>query len=1677
MKKITNINRFIALIMVAVMMITLVIIDNRVGLRASENESKTISIEELLPEGISSSPDEDGNISVSDEEKAIYFAAEGNSVSFSGNYFIKTFTGNKALATAGDADSDLVSADSYEAITVEADGSYEVAVYTKSGSIYTFYGIIRIVCDSDSPEITNVNLLNGGEVLYKETEDFYLVKANKSAKFEIKVSDGTAANASGIGRVVYKTSDSDSEIEVEKEAGKYIVTFDSTGSYTFTAYDKAGNCSGEKTVNVKTTPGIQVEEVTTTGVSSIVDENTRFLAGKTKFNITVKASENVSGYDISYKLRYKYTLKAGLEPLTGEQPFADGKATITIPAIPKDDTNRLVMWVEDEVGNTSYAFDENGYIVFVDNEKPTVTIKNIKLTTGYTYTYEEYKMLEEKKKWTKSIQFDVTAKAAASYIKYVEYTYPGADGDVTGKFDNNEDIGRYSYTKTGLVFGENGTELPGEINDISFKTKNYVNEESDVTGITAYIDLEAPELKLYSESKSAYVEDEEEEYVVGDAAGETIRVVADDEKSGLSNENIVATIQEKGDGLPTTVSLDENLCYTVNEPGYYTFTVTATDNAGNSITKDTKFVVDNIDPVITLEAVATYADGTTDTIDTTDDLTYTGGENIVVTSTVTGFDLDADSDLEINADYEGTAIDMTVSTQPVSGSRYMKKITATYTINSAVENQGKYNFVINAKRHTQTEFDENTGKQLVFIYDIESPGSIHIDFHGYEKKVGGIYYYIERPVISVSAQDNYNIISYKICDADNTLIASGTISGGEDGEIEDENIILDGSNIENNKKYDISFSLGDKAGNESAYIAAGSFVIDTGRPQVEIANVDADDKLTTYWNKQDVTLNVTGRDNFVVTSFKAVVTRNGEVVAEQVKEVSSPSAEVDMNFKYTREGVYEVKVYAIDAVGNTSTADKCTFVIDKKAPVPYIEGIPDNRLSKGTSVEFTVEDEYGLEAENVTIVKHYTTYSGVTGQKALKAEKVDDLTVYADSVCEEISGKAAKYWFTYTFTDNAGNTCTDKTKTFYVDNTEPDVTIKPIPSKTNNGYYNKAVKFDVNVVEQFDLVHNISIKDKNGNVPDIEKNFKSAVYSYTVKNSTQGVYNLDIVVTDAFGNYTKKNVRYVIDKEKPVITIRDVDKTSNGNVNLGIDISDKYKGDTYNVHVIRRNEAGDIAYEGDIKKGTWAGTEVHQDITFSEEGDYTVTVTAKDKAGNKAEQKETNFRIDKTAPVLSITGVNDIQNTGVTAVMSVDESFSFTYPQTSDNATISVTITKKTDGSAETSIATLSEGDFSGGNPHTASYAFNEDGEYTITMNATDACGNAATAVTKTFKVDQTSPVLTVSAVDKDNKKVESYESVGSSDAEIPNYVDVNVRVEEVFFNTNNVTFTVLKDGKDTSSQYFTNYANRAQISTGSQRFDEDGVYNINIKSKDELGNAAEEYGIVFTVDNTPPSIEATEKLTALLAKKTAGNNEILLNAEDFADITDKGYEALWTVNDTSVFTVDVQMDGVDFVDFSDLTDGQHTLEISVTDEVGHVSHDKFEFTYDGTAPRIIIQGAEDGATLHEPFTLKISLEDAEDIITKISINGQVVDPSEYEGTMAYEMNISEYDDYEILVEASDLSGNVTSTYDEATGKVFSFSLKEKISPVILIIIILAILLLLSILVIVIVRSKKKDKR
>jgi hypothetical protein len=189
--------------------------------------------------------------------------------------------------------------------------------------------------------------------------------------------------------------------------------------------------------------------------------------------------------------------------------------------------------------------------------------------------------------------------------------------------------------------------------------------------------------------------------------------------------------------------------------------------------------------------------------------------------------------------------------------------------------------------------------------------------------------------------------------------------------------------------------------------------------------------------------------------------------------------------------------------------------------------------------------------------------------------------------------------------------------------------------------------------------------------------------SGTVDTSTVGSYTITYSASDSSGNQsTATRTVNVVDATAPVITV------------TGDNPASIAQNETYEDAGATADDAVDgtvtVASSGEVDTSTL--------------GEYTITYTASDAAGNQATASRTVNVVDVTAPVITITGDNpatvvqndDYTDAGATAVDDTDGSVSVTASGTVDTSTV---------------------------------------GEYMITYTATDAAGNEATA-TRVVNVD-----------------------------------------------------------------------------------------------------------------------------------------------------------------------------------------------------------------------------------------------------------------------------------------------------------------------------------------------------
>lgn len=404
--------------------------------------------------------------------------------------------------------------------------------------------------------------------------------------------------------------------------------------------------------------------------------------------------------------------------------------------------------------------------------------------------------------------------------------------------------------------------------------------------------------------------------------------------------------------------------------------------------------------------------------------------------------------------------------------------------------------------------------------------------------------------------------------------------------------------------------------------------------------------------------------------------------------------------------------------------------------------------------------------------------------------------------------------------------------------------------------------------------------------------------------------------------------------------------------------------------------------------------------TFTEDGIYQITVTAVDAAGN-SDTKSISFTIDKTAPILSMTGVGEgtYSSRPVTIQFRAAESFY-------ETNNVRINVERKLGGSTYgrtvnfTNTGRISE----------LSSTFSEDGDYTVTMTATDGAGNTAVMQTLSFTVDCTAPVVSLSGT-------RDYFVTSRS-------VAIDFSVVESYYETNEVRIQGtrrLANGRTEPIQ-ISEWSNRGITSTLNQEFTEDGYYTITVSATDKAGNNKQQT-IHFTIDTEPPVIGDLSQYDG----KYLSDFQLKERLEDL-------------ISELTVPSVRMTLNGEAY-DGSEITqDGKYTLVLEVTDEVGLSATKSIEFVIDRTAPKIIFAGVENKKIYTETINLNLSLENENDTIVAILINGVPYELTA--GAVSYDLTFDSFGDYEVVVNTIDEAGNENSqtiefTYAEHRNAVF----------------------------------------
>ena len=461
-----------------------------------------------------------------------------------------------------------------------------------------------------------------------------------------------------------------------------------------------------------------------------------------------------------------------------------------------------------------------------------------------------------------------------------------------------------------------------------------------------------------------------------------------------------------------------------------------------------------------------------------------------------------------------------------------------------------------------------------------------------------------------------------------------------------------------------------------------------------------------------------------------------------------------------------------------------------------------------------------------------------------------------------IGKKAADgdYTVTVNVSDKAGN-IDSKTMKFRVDNTIPVVTAKISAGTTAGKQPGK--NFDGTICDYFyrsNVTVELTYEDENISASGVRVTDNNNVVNVTWQRiGTSNKYRASYVSTgigarvikinaqdDAGNNAAEKQVVFIKDTEAPNIAavinggmvysenMGVVDLTSDATVAFSVSDANEDVHD-FNYQLIK-TVPDQLPVTADVLKTD------NRVFGYTDEADYQVKVYSVDKAGNRSAERNVQFRVDKTAPELQITGTasGSTLNAGTTLTFSMTEAFWW-------DASGTITITRKANDSvAEAAYKTI---DFKPtARVTTMTETLSETGEYQVTFTGKDRAGHTAEATSYTVRIDTGKPIITLSGVSNNDKTTKQ--------------VEFQAQIEEDFYLTKSVTIQATRTYLDPTSYkektedlQITGYNPTAATTLIRNTFTEDGIYKIQINCKDAAGNE-DTQEVSFTIDKTKPVID-----------------------------------------------------------------------------------------------------------------------------------------------------------------------------------------------------------------------------
>lgn len=184
-----------------------------------------------------------------------------------------------------------------------------------------------------------------------------------------------------------------------------------------------------------------------------------------------------------------------------------------------------------------------------------------------------------------------------------------------------------------------------------------------------------------------------------------------------------------------------------------------------------------------------------------------------------------------------------------------------------------------------------------------------------------------------------------------------------------------------------------------------------------------------------------------------------------------------------------------------------------------------------------------------------------------------------------------------------------------------------------------------------------------------------------------------------------------------------------------------------------------------------------------------------------------------------------------------------------------------------------------------------------------------------------------------------------------------------------------------------------------------DGIYRMKMSATDMAGySATQEMQVIL--DTQDPMIRYVDELEGKYMQTFQWN-----------------YRKDAFIQDFTSYVYQMQLDGNVYVPGTKVSEeGRHLLRLEVVDAAGNKSEAEAGFVIDRTPPQVLFLDIEENGEYEEEKTFKITLQDPEDKVQEIKINGVSKTLDQRAGV--YEYTVQEHKNYEVMVKAGDKAGN-----------------------------------------------------